>query len=572
MWPKVESDAEKHAACLLSFIIENSEKSAQLYPGLQDEWTNIAFADYFSQIQDIGSSWVFIYREVFFVSREILLVPKVYSSIPGCVLHVVNNDTGEELSTVFNKVVPHVYQPNQLGYTFVAEAVAPESTLTGTSWKMRLMGSNESLPKPANETSLNKCSQMKFKDYYIPNSKNIICRYSVQVTADVLSTIQFETSKSHVQIRLSILDHEKEVANTTGKGFIVIPVFFFLANIDEKKQTQDKQHGFQQRHKDNNEKSDSSCDQSQPPTETMGHKYVVQAEVLYKSWDFDESQLAFAHTLQEMEKNELRVNPSSEQPSNKQPKTETPKPKEKGKASRSSTKIQEPNLDLTKAHWTLRMVSDKVESLKVKKDTERKDEIRALKKAWEMKEEGRAARALQSRLRYLQQLKHQEHDKTAENTENKDSAATSSSPSNQKLSTPSCLYTPMDYTTFIRQEKDVPVLYSAEIEERQISERLEKMQSYRLVRENILERRKQQEINRKKLTERHVDMYDKMQATVRESRKNFLDACDVHSVRHVVGKEEQHENQALEDDRSAAPTSNAKKQPFKPATNAGKRK
>lgn len=53
----------------------------------------------------------------------------------------------------------------------------------------------------------------------------------MQVTADVLSTIQFETSKSHVQIRLSILDHEKEVANTTGKGFIVIPVFFFLANI-----------------------------------------------------------------------------------------------------------------------------------------------------------------------------------------------------------------------------------------------------------------------------------------------------------------------------------------------------
>lgn len=39
---------------------------------------------------------------------------------------------------------------------------------------------------------------------------------------------------------------------------------------------------------------------------TQGHKYVVQAEVLYKSWDFDESQLAFAHTLQEMEKNELR--------------------------------------------------------------------------------------------------------------------------------------------------------------------------------------------------------------------------------------------------------------------------
>lgn len=34
------------------------------------------------------------------------------------------------------------------------------------------------------------------------------------------------------------------------------------------------------------------------------HKYVVQAEVLYKSWDLDESQLAFVHMLRE--RNELR--------------------------------------------------------------------------------------------------------------------------------------------------------------------------------------------------------------------------------------------------------------------------
>lgn len=39
---------------------------------------------------------------------------------------------------------------------------------------------------------------------------------------------------------------------------------------------------------------------------SQGHKYMVQAEVLYKSWDLDESQLAFVHMLRDLEKNELR--------------------------------------------------------------------------------------------------------------------------------------------------------------------------------------------------------------------------------------------------------------------------
>ena len=37
----------------------------------------------------------------------------------------------------------------------------------------------------------------------------------------------------------------------------------------------------------------------------------------------------------------------------------------------------------------------------MKKDTERVDEIRAMKKAWEDAEPGRAAKAMQSRLQYL---------------------------------------------------------------------------------------------------------------------------------------------------------------------------
>lgn len=55
----------------------------------------------------------------------------------------------------------------------------------------------------------------------------------MQVTKEVLGTIQFQTSKRDVTIRLVILDQEKEVASDTGMGIAVIPVFYFLENKGE---------------------------------------------------------------------------------------------------------------------------------------------------------------------------------------------------------------------------------------------------------------------------------------------------------------------------------------------------
>lgn len=52
---------------------------------------------------------------------------------------------------------------------------------------------------------------------------------------------------------------------------------------------------------------------------------------------------------------------------------------------------------MTKPHWTLRVVSDqtKAESIDVIKDTERFDQIKAVKKAWEQDEPGRHAKVTQ---------------------------------------------------------------------------------------------------------------------------------------------------------------------------------
>ncbi|XP_047429782.1 androglobin isoform X2 [Mugil cephalus] len=592
MWPVIETDADKHAASLLRYIIENTEKNLELYPCVREESTRITFADYSVSLQDAANIWVLVFREVFLVPKEMLLVPKVYSPIPNCVLHVVNNDTGEEVNTIFSNIEPHVYQPNKLGYTFVAEVAKPEIPPAGAKWTLRLIGLKEPLPKLSRDAPLNSFSVKEFQNYYIPNNKNLICRYRVQVTTDVLGTLQFQTSKPDVLISLSILDQENKVAGITGKGHVVIPAFHFLANIDEKtvegSQGSPIQDTSQSRDGEDSTvgKSDASSDKYQPPTETVGHKYVVQAEVLYKSWDLDESQLAFVRMLKDLEKNEMRVykpgdlksSSTASTPSLHGNRSEAPKTtqKETGKtaASSKSGSKQETSFDLTKPNWTLRVVTDKTrtEDIEVKKDNERIDKIKALKKAWEMVEPGRHERASQSYLRFLNPDKTGDEAATVENEENPDA---SRSPSNQNLRDAPVFGPHMDCSHFIRRQQDVPVLMDSQIEEAHRSERFEKIQTYRLVRDNVVDYQKQQLLNSKEQIKHQLQMYANIQA----AREELHNACEAFSSRQMAAavKREQGEKQALEEAQAAAaeettPTSAATQQPRKPAKSAGRKK
>ncbi|KAG7508708.1 androglobin isoform X2 [Solea senegalensis] len=540
MWSKVETDADKHAIFLLRYVIENHlEKEANLYPCQQDEWTKITFADYSVSLQDTANSWVLVFREVFLVPEEMLVVPKVYSPIPNCLLHVINNDTGEELDMVFNKLVPNVYQPNKLGYTFIAEAIIPESLPVGAKWRMRLISSREPLPKLSRDVPLNKFSVKEFQDYYIPNEKYVICRYFVQVTTDVQGTIQFQTSTSDVLISLSILDQEKKVVSNTGKGHVVIPVFCFLANkafsyTDEMSQ---KQNGY-----------------TNQSNGVKDHKYVVQAEVLYKSWKLNGSQLDFVHTLRDMEKNEMRVHkledskPSSTAgppKSNRKGEGDKDKEKEKPAAVSKSGSRQEKSLDLTKPHWTLRVVSDKskAESIEVKKDRERVEEIISIKNAWEIAEPGRSAKALQSRLQFLNQIQQQGSAETSEQAASTSGPDTSTS--NQKLTDHAPIFLNMDFTHLIRRQKDVPVVMDSQLEEIRQRERLEKIQSYRLVGDIILEQQKQQELNRKELMRQQLETWEDIQAAQRQRYETLLGAYEAFCSREMEAeKKEQEEEQA----------------------------
>lgn len=64
-----------------------------------------------------------------------------------------------------------------------------------------------------------------------------------------------------------------------------------------------------------------------------------------------------------------------------------------------------------------------------------------------------------------------------------------------------------------RRRKDFPELMDSQMEEIQQREHLEKIQTYRLVRDNVLEHRKQQELNRKELMRHQLEMYEHMQVS-----------------------------------------------------------
>ncbi|XP_060948023.1 androglobin [Limanda limanda] len=593
MWTKVRAHTDENAKFLLRDIIDHhhSKGNEMLYPCQGDEWTKLSYADYSVSVQDTSNSWILVFREVFLIPKKMLLVTKIYSPIPNCLLHVIDNDTGEELD---NKLATRVYQPNKLGYTFVAEAVIPELPPAGVNWKLRLISSREPLPKLAREAPLNNFSVKEIRDYYIPNDENNICRYLVQVKEDVQGTVQIQTSSPDVFIHLAILYKEKEVASKTGKGHVVLPVVWFLVDKDEMEQEQMRSPAQEEGVKEVDappqkaEKQDSLS--HQPHTETMDQTYVVQAEVLHKSWDLDEAQLDFVNHLSELHKIEMRANknyvkrgPSTPSTPKGHRKAEVEKDKGKPCAASKACPKQETSVDLTKPHWTLRVVSDEsqAESVEVKKDTARVDQIQFIKRAWEITEPGRSAKAHQSRLDFLKEEQLQQEQLQKEEAEAEELASPTSgsptSPAKQKQATP-FTFTQMDYTPFIRCHKEFPVLMDKKIEKREEKLRLEKIQSYRLVRENIRAQREQQEFDRKELMTSQLETYDNMQALLWQRRKKFLNACKAFSSRLMAAvKKEREEKQALEEAQHAVqektnPASASSKNSNKSTKKSGKKK
>nr|XP_022294381.1 androglobin-like isoform X11 [Crassostrea virginica] len=584
-WNHIEPNAEQNGLFLFRYMFKTDPDIMVKYPFYQDEWNKISYADYSGTYTDQPpNNWFLVFREIFYVTEEMLAVPKLYVPINTCLLRVVNNDNGEEIPRVFQKVAPYVYKKNRKGYTFVAEARTTDQGIPSNKWRMRLIGSLSPLPAPAKPDTVNSSFVVKhITDYYVPNSKDLIFRYTVKVTEDHLSTIQINTSKLDVYIKLVILDNEVEVATSQGKGHAVIPSFIFLKDLDPNEEKRPSSRASVKEtkgkggSKENVGKKRSGSGKSpegrtsRPSSRNSNaseldleekdykpHKYIIQAMVLKNSWPLSESSWAFVQMLKDLEKNELKGREdmaNKERPPSppKQEKTAAStsskdkgkggaKGKDKGKdKDQKGSRPSSQQFDHSKPHWSLRIASDAsaADDIEVKKDTERADEIRALKRAWENAEEGRAVKAMQSRLKYLNShtLKQDDKEET-EGGEEKAPEQEEVPPPQTPLSlhgdqgdenltlepppapTPTEMLQPMDLSPFLKKpEREPRYLDDDEIRRRE-EEQKRQVEEYKAFRDHVKAWREQDKQKRNLTKIRQLEQCEELQAMLDAARES----------------------------------------------------
>ncbi|OXB67298.1 hypothetical protein ASZ78_010722 [Callipepla squamata] len=448
---------------------------------------------------------VVLLREIFFVPEDMFLVPRMYTTIPSCRLHVIDNDTLEEMPRVFLKMAPHIYPKNKKGYTFMAEAHTGDQALAAGRWRLRLISSRSPLPFLSREAVNNIYSTKEIKEYYIPNDKCVMFRYSVKVTASHIATVQVQTSNSDVFIKLQVLDNEEEIVNVTGKGHAVIPAFNFLSN------------------------------------ETLLCSFLSKSQVV-RGIGKKESETRFKRrgrvSAPKDTRSSFKRGLSQESLSVLE---EAAFPSENLESNQESPQQQDA---INKPYWTLRLVSEQreMENLELKRDTQRADEIKAMKRAWESAEPGRAVKAFQERMKFINKYverdskepiagmdtassssKSEERGSFSHTTEMTASltAIDSSLPTQQKK------WEPVDLSPYMRKTMSESVLRNESIIQEQEKCKMEKVNNFRQLRDLALEQREMEQHARTLLKQNMLDMYDNLQASLDEKRGR------VHSIREA---------------------------------------
>ncbi|XP_047713957.1 androglobin isoform X3 [Prionailurus viverrinus] len=628
VWAILELNIEQYAISLLRLMFKSKCKSVESYPCYQDEETKIAFADYTVTYADQPpNSWFIVFRETFLFPQDMILLPKVYTTLPVCMLHVVNNDTMEQVPKVFQKVVPYHYTKNKKGYTFVAEAFTGDTYVLSSRWKLRLIGSYNPLPCLSRDSPNNTFTIKEIRDYYIPNDKKILFRYSVKVASPHPVTVQVRTSKSDAFIKLQVLENEETIVSSIGKGQAIIPAINFLGSekvvssqsskqilavqtsskkeqelYTKKKSTQGSQKSYKGR------TVSATVDTGQPildeepismPTieenasmPQQVNKYIIQCLVLYNSWPLTKSQMAFVQALKEMEKNDSKVHgekheelitlgsPDSHTISEGQKSSGTSKTR-KGKE-RSSEKEKlakekqaprfEPQMstfhpqqeDPNKPYWILRLVTEhnEADSFEVKKDTERADEIRAMKQAWEMTEPGRAIKASQARLHYLSRFIRKIPDAESMpisecQTKAPEDGPRSRSPTILEMS-PQLIRKALecvDITQYVRKTRDAdPVLQTEDLNQQQAMQKAEEVHQFRQYRTRVLSIRDIEQEEQLKIKDKILEMYGEMRDSLDEARQKIFSVREEYRKKLLEAERLRLEALAAEEAASRAET------------------
>ncbi|XP_044531390.1 androglobin [Gracilinanus agilis] len=589
LWSLLEVNLEQYSTSLLRLMFKSKCKSFELYSCYQDEETKIAYADYSITYPDQPpNSWFIVFRETFYVTQDMLLVPKMYTTLPVCMLHVVNNDTMEEVPRVFLKVVPYVYTKNKKGYSFVAEAYTNEFYVAPGKWKLRIIGSFTPLPYLGREAVNGLFAMREIKDYYIPNEKQVMFRYSIKVALAHVVTVQVRTSKTDVFIKLQILENEEEAVSTIGKGHAIIPTFLFLSsekalssqssklllphNTVPKKEVEVPQP------KKKAPVATPKVNKSRPSgaTETLSiveedsvsiptidensqvsgqtYKYIIQATVLYNSWPLTESQLAFVQTLRDLEKSDLK---------------EDPKIIKKKRGNLPEFAHEELiSIGVSEAHGTTDGQKTTTTSKTTRKGKDKAAEKAEKEKAAKEKVLPKAEPQVKILVSHMH-IPYSSHNSNFQNTED------TSIPKDPKLIPTTETATastadpaafvfkkelePLDLTQYIQQTLDEPVLYSEALAQQREMQKAEEVHQFRQYREKILKKREFEDGARKKLKTKVLDTYGDIRSSVKDTHDVVLQPREAY--REKLLEEERQRQEALAAQEAALKQEQEKKSP-----------
>ncbi|XP_074393682.1 androglobin isoform X3 [Zonotrichia albicollis] len=594
LWTMIELNFEECAVTLLREIFKRNFNSVENFPCYEDESCKMFFIDYAVTYADQPpNAWFLVFREIFIVPEDMFIFTKVFTTIPSCRLHVLDNDTQEEMPHAFFNVAPHVYPKNKKGYTFVAEAHTGEQPVPGGKWKLRFCTSQSALPFLSREAVNETFSTLQFKEYYIPNKEFLLFRYFVKVTAPHTATLQVQTSNSDVLIKLQVLDNEKEITSVIGKGNAVIPVFNFRSNqsllssqlkklqviqSNTVKGLETGQLKKRSRNSSKDSKASSKADLVQECSVILtdessasenfdnnvgspeqSHQYSIEALVLHDSWPLTEGESLLVQDLKEKQKDDIKgelagscqgedsmgcltVKKIANSPKSTRGSKDTVSEKtEKEDSWKEGAPLESQPGEANAPYCILRIVSDQKEAefLEVKKDTRRVDAIRAMKEAWESAEPGRAVKAFQERMRFIN--KYAVRDSEEPLAEAETDALTPSSEGEGKqspqraidlrLETQQKTWELIDLSPYTRKTMSEPVLINESIIQQQQIRKEENFNHFRQLCMLVMEQRQKEKNERILLKQNILEMYENLQTSLDEARGR------VYSIREAYRNE-----------------------------------
>ncbi|XP_075931051.1 androglobin isoform X2 [Petromyzon marinus] len=617
VWALLEPGAERHGAALLRHVLMQDARLLGRFPFAADEGSRATFADYSGSCSDQPPhSWFLLFRAVFRVPEETRLSAELHSPAPRSSLHIVDNDTGRLLHRSGRGgprclVRSAVFAPNKSGYTFVGDAESGESPVGGGGrWRLRIVGSGGQLPVPEREPIAVAFAARDVREHYVPGEQGLAMRYRMKASVDQLVSLRVHASLASARLSLALLEGERTVASATGRGDAAI-VAAALRGARRRSATQRAPasnggaksptpmnpapppvrksgggHKTGRATAASSSSASSSTTTSRPPsglapappqseaearTQTLAAPemlraepeqpapvYVLEMRVLCDSWPLSDDDNAFAETLREKERAELKL--VVEKPEEQSAGTEeapasvaqadAPRgsaagaggsstarttrrgkgagDKDRGKQGGAPADAQ-PALEVGRPHWTLRVLSDATEEpLTLWRDTDRADGARHVKLAWELAEPGRAAKALKARREFLSKMRAAQTpappptgEVTPSPLADESGGQAAGGPRDEPPAEP--LRLTFDPSPFFRGScVEAAVKDRATVQEEEQRRAEEEIRQFRQRREELLERRERGRKERAEDAARLTTIYEQLQAAVREARCRAL--------------------------------------------------